>query len=348
MWTEVDWVEMHRTLHHCCEIAFALRIPRSGGFWAYTATVRRYGIVDLANMQNVKATRKGKKGPVPARVFMLFARKSPVSLIFRRGPSKWVQLIKWNTKDDSFEPGQWFHGRIYERRCDLSPDGSLLIYFAQKLEGRRLRDENDYTYAWTAVSKTPYLTALALWPKGDCWHGGGLFKDAKTVVLNHRPEVAKAHPRHRPKKLRVLLKEHVSGEDDPLFSERLDRDGWNLEKEWKVENRGYPQLFRTLQPEIRHKISPDRKFLIQLIRSIEGLDYSEEFSVGVATNSPPKAIERASWADWDQQGRLVFARDGKVYSAQMGERGDIFERELADFTSSKPTAVPSPLWATNW
>lgn len=299
-------------------------------------------------MQNVKVMRKGTKAAVPARIFMLFARNAPVAVIFRRGPSKWVQLIKWNTDDDSFEPGQWFHGRIYERRADLNPDGSLLIYFAQKLEGRTLRKENNYTYAWTAVSKPPYLTALALWPKGDCWHGGGLFEDAKTVVLNHRPNVAKAHPDHLPKKLRVLLKAHVSGEDDPLFSERLDRDGWNLKQEWKMENRGYPKLFHTLQPEIRHKPSPDKRFLIRLTRSIEGLDYSEEFSVGVAANSSATTIKRTSWADWDQQGRLVFARDGKVLSAIIADRGDIIERDLADFNSSKPSAVSAPPWASKW
>lgn len=58
------------------------------------------------------------------RLFVILARSSPTGVIFRRGPTKWVQLIKWNTDDDSFEAGQWFHGRIYEHRCDMSPDGS--------------------------------------------------------------------------------------------------------------------------------------------------------------------------------------------------------------------------------
>jgi len=97
-------------------------------------------------MQNVKVTHKGKKGNVPARLFMVFARNSSTAVIFRRGPSKWVQLIKWNTKTDAFEPGQWFNGRIYERRADLSPDGSLLIYFAQKITARSKKD-TEYTYA---------------------------------------------------------------------------------------------------------------------------------------------------------------------------------------------------------
>src|ERR1041385_1371691 len=287
-------------------------------------------------MQNMKVTRKGKKGPVPARLFILLARKSSFPLIFRRGPSKWVQLIGWDTKTDTFEFGQWFHGRIYERRTDLNPDGSLLGFFAQKLEGRTNKD-NEYTYAWTAVSKPPYLTALALWPKGDCWHGGGLFENKKTLALNHRADVAKPHPKHLPKKLHIVLKNNVQGEDDPIFTERLIRDGWKLKQEWEVENRGYPKLFRTLQPGILEKSNRSRHQKIRLTRSIETLDYSEEFHLIVEKEKPAFSItiERASWADWDQQGRLIFARDGKFFSGKF-DKDRIVETELIDLNSSKP------------
>jgi len=298
-------------------------------------------------MQNVKVTRKGEKGPVAARLFIIFARKSATAVIFRRGPSKWVQLIKWDTKTDTFESGQWFHGRIYERRADLSPDGSLLIYFAQKKEDRTMKD-SEYTYAWTAVSKPPYLTALALWPKGDCWHGGGLFKSNKTVVLNHKPAVAKPHPNHLPQGLRVILKPEVRGEDDPLFSERIERDGWELRQPWKIENRGYPKMYRTIQPEIREKPSPRRTQMIRLVRSIEGLDYSEEFAVVVRGRSGLASIDRASWADWDQQGRLVFARDGKIFAGRVDEDGNLVDRELTDLNASKPKGVAPPDWAAEW
>ncbi len=45
-------------------------------------------------------------------LFVIPALKAPVAVIFRRGPSRQVRLIKWNLKDDSFERGQWFKGRI--------------------------------------------------------------------------------------------------------------------------------------------------------------------------------------------------------------------------------------------
>jgi hypothetical protein len=151
-------------------------------------------------------------GRPPCRLYFLLAREAPVGVLFRRGPSRWVQLIRWNTADDTFEPGQWFRGRIYEKRSDLSPDGRRLIYFAQKLSGRTLH-EPEYTYAWTAISRPPYLTALALWPKGDCWNGGGLFETNTRVWLNHFAEQGQPHRRHQPRGLEIGYTTGPRGED---------------------------------------------------------------------------------------------------------------------------------------
>lgn len=298
-------------------------------------------------MQNARTAPKGKKERVSARLFIIFARKSPTAVIFRRGPSKWVQLIKWDTSTDTFEAGQWFNGRIYERRSDLSPDGSLLIYFAQKITARSLED-TDYTYAWTAISRPPFLTALALWPKGDCWHGGGLFKDAKTVLLNHKPQVAKPHEKHKARGLRVIPNRNAHGEDDPIFSQRLDRDGWQLKIELQIENRGYPRLFHTIQPEVRKKTNPNHTHAIRLTRSIECVEYSERFAL--CSLNPPvvSQIDRASWVDWDQRGRLVFARDGKIFAASISPGCHLAEEQLADLNPSRPEVVPPPEWATKW
>ena len=158
---------------------------------------------------------KGRQ--VPCRLSVLLARSAPHAVVLRRGPARWVQLLKWRTDCDRFEPGQWFKGRVYDRRSDLSPDGSFLIYFASKFNGRTLADR-EYTYAWTAVSRPPYFTALALWPKGDCWHGGGLFLGPRRIWLNHKPEVAIPHPKHRPKGLEVVPNPEAYGEDWPVWS----------------------------------------------------------------------------------------------------------------------------------
>ena len=89
----------------------------------------------------------------PCRLFVFTARDAPIAIVARRGPSKWYHVLRWHTKNDTFEPGAWFHGRIYEDRCDLSPDGSLMVYFCH---GGAWRP--DYTAAWTAV-QGPWLHA---------------------------------------------------------------------------------------------------------------------------------------------------------------------------------------------
>ena len=90
------------------------------------------------------------------RIHIEFSSASPMAAILRRGPSDWVRLLAWNTRTDVIEAGSWFHGRIYESECSVSPDGELFAYFATKYHGPKTRGVN---YAWTGVSKLPWLTA---------------------------------------------------------------------------------------------------------------------------------------------------------------------------------------------
>jgi len=113
------------------------------------------------------------------RLFVVLAREAPKAVVLRRGPSPWYHVALWHTDTDRIEPGAWFKGRIYEERCDLSPDGTLFLYFA--LKGSRWR--TTYKGTWTAVSRAPWLHALVLWPHGDTWGGGGRFLGPRKVGL---------------------------------------------------------------------------------------------------------------------------------------------------------------------
>jgi hypothetical protein len=132
-----------------------------------------------------------------------------------------VLLLTWDTATDAVTPGQWFKGRIYEHRCDLSPSGDKLVYFAAKHRG---------PYGtWTAVSRPPWLTALALWPHGDAWGGGGLFETETRLRLNHRADrMQLAEDSRLPRRFQVepLGKHSGMGEDFPIYELRLQRDGW--------------------------------------------------------------------------------------------------------------------------
>lgn len=284
---------------------------------------------------------------VPCRPSVLLARTAPIAVVLRRGPTKWVQLVRWQTDCDRFEAGQWFKGRIYERRCDLSPDGSLLVYFASKINRRTLADSG-YTYAWTAISRPPYFTALALWPKGDCWHGGGLFLGQRHVWLNHKPEVATPHPKHRPQELKVEPNPIAAGEDWPVWSRRMERDGWVLAQKgvFTSTRNGW----KTERSEVWEKKSPTTS--IALKRSTDAISfrhsggpYLESFRLMGATGE--RLPKDASWADWDQNGRLVFARAGKIFAGAI-ENEEIVERELIDLNGNSPCEMEAPEWAKQW
>ncbi len=277
----------------------------------------------------------------PARLFVILARKAPAAVILRRGPSDWVRLIAWNTAEDRFEGGQWFHGHIYTRRCDLSPDGSLFIYFA----GRHgANGDPTIPRTWTAISKPPYLTALALWPKGDAWNGGGLFLDDRTVWLNHWPREAEPHPRFLPpKRLRVRPSEERGGEDFPIYGKRLVRDGWTVVHEGRIMwgYSGDPPVWRKPDPSGRY----------QLEMTLYGYDpapYGDPYRFEYALlGGEDVLLEGVEWADWDQRGRLVLARAGCLYAVLPDGYGpDVVP--IADFNDQVFEPIITPGWARRW
>lgn len=93
---------------------------------------------------------------------------------------------------------QWFNGKIYSERCSLSPDGTLFIYFALQ----KNKVQAGYRQSYTAISKPPWLTALALWPQGDTWGGGGVFTDNKSLTIGFSREMPH-HPDHPPRELTI-------------------------------------------------------------------------------------------------------------------------------------------------
>lgn len=160
----------------------------------------------------------------PARLHGLLARDRPVGIVVRRGPSKRAAVYLWDRATDTITLGQWLKGRIYERRCDISPDGRHWIYFA--MNGKW---EEEAKGAWTAVARAGWLKALAFYPKGDCWEGGGLFTDDDRYWVNDRhfaldPAAYEARrPRRDPK---ATFPREYGAECPSVYFHRLQRDGW--------------------------------------------------------------------------------------------------------------------------
>jgi hypothetical protein len=247
--------------------------------------------------------------PASTRLFVILARKASMGVVFRRGPSKHVLLINWNTEKHQFRMGQWLKGRIYERRCDLSPSGEKLLYLAA--------NQRAPLFSWTAVSRPPFLTALAMWPNGSAWGGGGLFKNERTVSLNHRPDgMAVADGFRLPKNIQAQSLGTLAGrgEDGPIFSHRLQRDGWTLKQAaegWK-ENSQSRIYWEPNQREIW--IKPRDRWVLEMsvvgINEKNGPWYVIEHQVLDTEGRSVASLGRSDWADWSQTGELLFARDG--------------------------------------
>ncbi len=286
--------------------------------------------------------------PEPARLYVLMAREAPTAVILRRGPTRWTRLVLWHTSSDAFVPGQWIAGRVYERRCDLSPDGALLVYFLNAIAGRRAAP--GYTHAWTAVSRPPYFTALALWPKGDAWHGGGLFTGPRTLLLNHWPVQAVPHPNHLPTGLEVRPNPMAHGEDGPLYLQRLRRDGWQHVRAGVLSRRDLG--YGAAGPEEWQRASPDGRWL--LVERLTPAAFGRPggslrpyYDVLENGGTERLSLNHATWAGWDQRGRLVEARAGALWMYEL-ERTPPAARLLADFNDMQPEPLPPPGWAALW
>lgn len=231
------------------------------------------------------------------------------------------------------------------------PDGRLFLYFAQKITAVTLADK-EYTYAWTAIGKLPYFSALALWPKGDCWHGGGLFTSSREVWLNHRPEVAQPHPAHKPKGLKVTPNPDAYGEDEPVYQARRLRDGWMKTQEGSFQPRGRNGARIADRPEVCVKLNQAKTH--RLVERLEAIDYQRfggaralSFSIEAVSTGRERPLDGVEWADWDHRDRLLFARKGVLFAAQPNDQ-DIDIRTVADLNGERPTDQPPPAWELAW
>lgn len=255
------------------------------------------------------------------------ASKAPAAVINRRGPSKTVCTIGWDRRKDKFTVGQWMRGRIYERRSDLSPDGKYMIYFA--MNGRWHTAAKG---SWTAISKAPYLKAVTLFPKGDCWNGGGLFTGRGRYWLNDgygHAGMSDSHEVVRDEEFRP--EGGIGGECLGVYFPRLLRDGWKalgLHDQAHVFEKPFARGWSL------------RKFAGY--GGGEGKAcYSDQHQLVHHRRDIVIPFATWEWAEVDGS-RLVWADAGALYSGKASASGLCEAKSLADFNglTFEPLAAP--------
>lgn len=282
------------------------------------------------------------------RIYVIQARRAPVAVVFRRGPSRQVLTVAWDTNSHEFRMGQWFKGRIYEHRCDLSPSGERLIYFAAK--------HRVPLFTWTAVSRPPFLTALAMWPKGDSWGGGGLFRNERTISLNHRNEqfdLAEDFKLPRSITVEPCGVHSGRGEDAPILRQRLKRDGWNLRQDaegWT--NRPKSRIWHEPSKQeswVKSRGAWTLEMAIVGIHERDGPWYVIEHRILDSQGRVAVDLGRSDWADWSLSGELLFARQGRLYRLMIKEGSELgVPEELIDLRELRFETVPTPPEALLW
>lgn len=270
------------------------------------------------------------------RLHVLLAREVDYAVVIRRGPSKHVCTVGWDMKTNEFALGQWLKGRIYERRSDLSPDGKYMIYFAMNGKWNSIAKGS-----WTAISKAPYLKAMCLWPKGDCWNGGGLFLSDTEYWINDRycsvddgPELDDT--KNSTGLIRILERpsdKYFGNECPGIYYLRLLRDGWTLAR--RDSDAAYFEkrlsdcwsLRKTAHETTDHPAG-------------KGCYYDEHELFNSAANTSIKFPEW-EWAD-SKNDRLYWTENGILFQGEINCEGLSGIKELKNFNDMGFEPIEAP------
>lgn len=273
------------------------------------------------------------------RIHVLLARDAPVGLVIRRGPSKCVATLLWDRRTDEFQLGQWLKGRIYEDRCDLSPDGKHFLYFATKKAN----------YYWTAISRAPYLKALVLLRQLDSYYGGGLWTGRKSfwsstgplILQNYTNADFRIDPNYQPV-------ECFGCRYPPVYYTRLVRDGWSFRQNVRefVHEPAFAAVGKMKKVLIFEKPIPGGWILRKIVNAEmkgppgKGYNWDEHELVNPANNSTI-ACPQWQWADLDGK-RLVWAAEGKLFGGRLTGDDLVDETKLFDFSEMTFSPIEAP------
>jgi len=83
--------------------------------------------------------------------------------------------------------------------------------------------------------------------------------------VEHRPGYSVPLEGHLPEDMKVSLIPEANGWDEPIFSVRLERDGWVLHQA-ATKRQVNPRYWVIEKPEIRIRTDPSNKYKIWMIR----------------------------------------------------------------------------------
>jgi hypothetical protein len=123
--------------------------------------------------------------------------------------------------------------------------------------------------------------------------------------------------------------------------------GWRLVRagQWETPDNYWSRLN---PPAIWQKFTPAYILTMEYFKDKGGYRGQYRYSIRENDDAHEIKLAKVRWADIDQRGRVVLARDGKLFTATITDKGELTLTELADFNASKPEQVQTPAWAKRW
>jgi hypothetical protein len=308
--------------------------------------------------------KKPAKAPPAARVEAIIARNAHMAVIFRRGPTRSVRMLKWNLRDDRITGGQWIEARVHVDRSDISPSGNLVACFVASYRKK--------PGTWTAISRPPWFTALAVWPKGDTWGGGGLFASDDHFLLAHDTRIQYGVDEFKllpdfatPRRFRLqAFASHSPVPACDVEQARMVLSGWRLVQRRVVGSRAMrdPDMdYPFEQPEILARALDDPKHPRFVLRRMH-LGFGPVVRQGGFTILRAEIHDMKSgaqhdlgpidWVDADPKGDVLWSRHGRLFRlagpTRHGMKIDAEPKLVADLNGMTFEAIEAPKSALKW
>lgn len=240
---------------------------------------------------------------------------------------------RWDLDPPRYEPGAWIRATLYPQKCDLSPDGRWFAYSA-------LNAKADWPAGtiYEAISRLPWLHALAAWEVGTTYTRGVEFVEQPGESILGAPDVGDVAPCLARYGLRLRRPAQFAVER---------RRGWVETEDSPPRDEGGPWDERRA---VRlRKPAPVGTAFLEVSGSYGAFRDSPQMREPVRyTLGPEGHTLDAQWADWDARGRLLLATAAGALQIRM-PRDDgfelVFEEDLAALT---PDPQPPPAIAHEW
>jgi hypothetical protein len=235
------------------------------------------------------------------RLWLLPARDAPIVAIFRRGPSPWWHVVRWNTHSNEVEHGAWHKWTLNALDTDISPDGE---YVTVSL---------GYWYGG-GIASLPSLEPKRYWDLSSAWYSGGAYFESND-------QLATWYPGPDSSIIEDPSLTVARGIDRP-FHVRLNRDGWHRQDGlWTCRSEGSPGVLM-----LRERV-PIPHAIHDLEFQVEGL--------------PKRINAEISFAWHDGFGCLLIVRDGVIERYTQEEFQNCKPGQSLDLRDLYPTPEPT-------